>query len=498
MLNPADPSFLTRLDEALPAGTLRAPEPRYLEEPRGRWHGIAGAVACPATVDEVAVIVRACAAARVGLVPWGGGTGLVGGQIMAEGPLPLILSLERMNRMRAVYPEENVMLAEAGMILADVQAAAEAVGRVFPLTLASQGSCRIGGNLSTNAGGVNVLRYGNARDLCLGLEAVLPDGTVWHGLKRLRKDNTGYDLRGLLIGAEGTLGVITAAALRLYPRPAAEGAALMVVRDPAAALQLLALAGARMGGEVSAFELISGVGLQFLAETMPQIRQPFAAVPDWMVLIDLGMSSGDPDAALAGLFEAGLAEGLVSDGIVAQSGPQRADLWALRETIPLANRAIGAVSSHDISLPLGEVAGFITAAGPALARLGPWRINCFGHLGDGNLHYNVFPPQGRKAGEFKALRVEVKTLVHDMVDARGGSVSAEHGIGRLKVDDLETLWRSGQAGCNAGNQGCPGPGGHHEPRGCAALKNRTSCRKTDRTLGGVVGSRVASSDRPVG
>ena len=438
MLNSADAGFLNVLEGLLPNRTLRAPEPRYLEEPRGRWHGIAGAVACPGSVDEVAVIVRACAAARVGIVPWGGGTGLVGGQILNEGPLPLVLSLERMNRLREIYPQENVMLAEAGMILADVQAAAEAAGRLFPLTLASQGSCRIGGNLSSNAGGVNVLRYGNARDLCLGLEAVLPDGSIWHGLKRLRKDNTGYDLRGLLIGAEGTLGVITAAALRMFPKPAAEGAALLVVPNPAAALRLLALAGDRIGGGISAFELISGVGLAFLTETMPDKRQPFAAIPDWVVLIDLGLSEGNaPQTALEGLFEAALSKGLVSDGIIAQSLAQRAAFWDLRETIPLANRMVGAVSSHDISVPLGEIAGFIDRADQTLMQIGPWRINCFGHLGDGNLHYNVFPPKGRKAQDFKDLRDEVKGLVHDLVHDLGGSVSAEHGIGRLKVADME-------------------------------------------------------------
>ena len=435
MLNPCDPAFLTALEGQLPSGTLRAVQPRYLEEPRGKWHGQAGAVACPASVEAVAVIVRACGAARVGVVPWGGGTGLVGGQVMGEG-LPLILSLERMNRVRAVYPDENVLLAEAGVILADVHRAAEAVERIFPLTLASQGSCRIGGNLATNAGGVNVIRYGNARDLCLGLEAVLPDGTIWHGMKRLRKDNTGYDLRGLLIGAEGTLGVITAASLRLYPKPAAEGAALMVVPDPEAALHLLALAQARIGG-VSAFELISGVGLEFLAETMPQVRQPFANQPAWLVLVDLGLADGSPEAVLTGLFEAAFAAGLVTDGIVAQSLAQRAQFWAMRETIPLANRAIGAVASHDIALPLGEIARFIRDAGPALAALGDWRINCFGHLGDGNLHYNVFPPQGRKPSEFKGMAGPVQDLVHGMVAARGGSISAEHGIGRLKVAELE-------------------------------------------------------------
>ena len=434
-INPADATFLTALAGRLPPGTLRPVEPRYVEEPRGKWHGHGGAVACPVSVDEVAVVVRACAAARVAVVPWGGGTGLVGGQVMPEGQ-PLILSLERMSKVRAVYPEENVLIAEAGVILADVHKAAEAAGRIFPLTLASQGSCRIGGNLATNAGGVNVLRYGNARELCLGLEVVLPDGQIWHGLKRLRKDNTGYDLRGLLIGAEGTLGVITAASLRLYPKPAAEGAALMVVPDPAAALQLLAMAQARIGG-VSAFELISGMGLEFLAETMPQVRQPFAAKPDWMVLIDVGLAEGAPEVALTGLFETAFAAGWVTDGIVAQSGPQRAQFWAMRETIPLANRAVGAVVSHDISLPLGEIAGFIRDAGVALAALGDWRINAFGHLGDGNLHYNVFPPRGRKAADFKALAGPVQDMVHSMVAARGGSISAEHGIGRLKVAELE-------------------------------------------------------------
>ena len=437
MPNPAGPEFLENLGAALPQGTLRAVEPRYLEEPRGRWTGIGGAVACPATVEEVSAIVRACAAARVGIVPWGGGTGLVAGQIMAGGALPLILSLERMNRVRAVYAEENVLIAEAGVILAEVHHAAEAAGRVFPLTLASQGSCRIGGNLSTNAGGVNVLRYGNARDLCLGLEAVLPDGAVWHGLKRLRKDNTGYDLRGLLIGAEGTLGVITAASLRLFAKPEVAGAALIVVPSPAAALSLLALAQARLGEVISAFELISGMGLAFLRETMPQVRQPFAEPPEWMVLVDLGMASGDAEAALTGLFAAAVAAGLAQDGVVAQSLAQRQAFWDMRETIPLANRAIGAISSHDISLPLGEVAGFIAAMGPALRQLGDFRINCFGHLGDGNLHYNVFPAFGRKSSDYNALREAIKACVHDRVDALGGSVSAEHGIGRLKVGDLQ-------------------------------------------------------------
>jgi FAD/FMN-containing dehydrogenase len=438
MLNPADPIFLAKLAARLAEGTLSAPDPRYLTEPRGRWHGVAGTVARPRDVQEVAEIVRACAAERVGVVPWGGGTGLVGGQLMPEGPAPLVLSLERMAALRAVYPEENVLVVEAGMILADVQAHARAAGRMFPLSLASEGSARIGGNLSSNAGGLNVLRYGNARDLCLGVEAVLPDGSVLHGLKRLRKDNSGYDLRHLLIGAEGTLGVITAASLKLVPAPAREGTALLVVQSPASALTLLSRAQARLGGAVSAFELIGGMGLQFLEEVLPEVRQPFPGRPDWMVLIELGLPEGlDPVGALTALFEEGLAAGLVSDGVIAASEAQQRAFWRIREMIPEANRRIGAISNHDISLPLGAVPEFIAAAGPALARLGDWRINCFGHLGDGNLHYNVFPMQGRTRAEHENSRGAIKALVHDMVDGLGGSISAEHGIGRLKVGDLE-------------------------------------------------------------
>ena len=431
MLNPADPDFLA----TLPQGLLRPATPGDLEEPRGRWTGQGAAVACPRSVAEVAQILRACHAARVGVVPRAGGTGLVGGQIQPQGAAPLILSLERMTALRGLWPDEGVAEVEAGMVLADLHQAVEAVGRQFPLTLASQGSARIGGLLATNAGGVNVLRYGNARDLVLGIEAVLADGTVIRDLKRLRKDNTGYDLRHLLIGSEGTLGVITAASLRLVPRPGVEGAALLTVPGPEAALRLLALAEARLPGMVSAFELIHRQGLDFMAETLPQIRQPFATPPEWMVLIDLGLPVGmDAAAALADLSEA--AGDLVTDGIIAQSGAQRAAFWALREAIPLANRKIGAVSSHDIALPGQALPGFITDATAALSRIDRFRINCFGHLGDGNLHFNVFPAPGRSRADHEAQREAVKTCVHDIVHRLGGSVSAEHGIGRLKVADL--------------------------------------------------------------
>jgi len=437
MLNPCDPAFVSHLSALLPEGTLSAPEPRHLEEPRGRWRGQAGVLARPRTTGDVAVIVRACAEARVGVVPISGGTGLVGGQIMSGGPLPLLLSLERMAALRGIWPEENAMVVEAGMVLAEVQSHAAAVGRLFPLSLASEGSCRIGGNLATNAGGTAVLRYGNARDLCLGLEAVLPDGTVFNGLTRLRKDNAGYDLRHLLIGSEGTLGVITAASLKLFPQPAARVVAMLAVPSPAAALQLLALAGERVGGLVSSFELIGRMGFDFLAETGFDLRAPFDPVPDWVVLLELGLPAGmEPEVTMAGLYEAGAEAGLVTDGVIAHSEAQAQHLWELRETIPLANRKVGAVSSHDISLPLSAIPGFVESAPAAIAGLGDFRVNCFGHLGDGNLHWNVFPAKGHARAEYEAVRDRVKTTVHDIVHALGGSVAAEHGVGRLKAGDL--------------------------------------------------------------
>ncbi|ABF65059.1 FAD linked oxidase-like protein [Ruegeria sp. TM1040] len=438
-LNPATPAFLDTLSARLPADTLRRPEARHLEEPRGRYAGQAAAVALPRSAEEVAEIIRAAHAARVGVVPYGGGTGLVGGQVMTEGATPILLSLERMRGIRALYPEENVLIAEAGAVLADVQSAAAEAGRLFPLSLAAEGSAQIGGNLATNAGGVNVLRYGNARDLCLGLEAVLPSGEIWHGLSRLRKDNTGYDLRNLLIGAEGTLGVITAAALKLSPIPANAGTAIFTVRDPAAAVALLTRARDAVGEGVSAFELIHRQGLEFLAEKLPELRQPFESHPEWCVLIELGLGKGqDAEAALADLFEQAMDAELTDDGVIAQSEAQRQALWALREHIPEANRLIGSVSSHDISVPISRIPEFIPAGWKAIANLDPsLRINCFGHLGDGNLHYNVFPAPGRSRADYEDLRGDVKRIIHDLVYDYGGSMSAEHGIGRLKVGDLE-------------------------------------------------------------
>jgi FAD/FMN-containing dehydrogenase len=437
MLNSVTPEFEARLRDVLPPAAFKDDTAPYLTEPRGRWVG-QGLVVAPSNTNEVAAVVKACADAAIAVVPYSGGTGLVGGQLMDNELVPVVLSLERMNRIRDVYPVENVLVCDAGVILADVQKAAEDVGRLFPLSLASEGSARIGGLLSTNAGGVNVLRYGNARAQCLGLEVVRPDGSIWHGLTRLRKDNTGYDLRNLMIGAEGTLGIITGAALKLAPRPVGVGAAMMAVASPQAALELLALAGARIGDGVSAFEIIHRQGFDFLAEVGPEVKQPFAEVPEWCVLIDVGLPAGlAPDAALEGLFEQAFEQGLVTDGVIAQSHAQRQAFWHIRESIPEANRRIGSVSSHDISVPLSSVPAFIERGAQVLAEVGAFRINCFGHLGDGNLHYNVFPMPGLTRANYEDVRVRVKEVVHDLVSALEGSVSAEHGIGRLKVGDLE-------------------------------------------------------------
>ena len=437
-LDSVTPEFIAALQANLPAAAFRELSANYLEEPRGRWAGQAGVVIAPDRVEDVAQAVRLANDARVPVVPYGGGTGLVGGQIVTDGPAPLLLSLERMTRIRSVHADENVLIAEAGAILSDIHDAAKAVGRLYPLSIAAKGSARIGGILATNAGGVNVLRYGNARDLCLGREAVLPDGRIWNGLKRLRKDNMGYDLRNLLIGAEGTLGVITAASLMLHPIPASEGTAIMAVPGPEAALSLLAMARAQLGNGVSAFELMHRMGPDFLTETMPEVKQPFATPPEWIILIDVGLARGlSPAEALETLFAEAFEAGLATDGVIAQSEGQRAELWQVRETIPLANRKIGSVSSHDISVPMGAIPDFIARGREALAALGPYRVNCFGHLGDGNLHYNVFPPKGEVRETYWDHRDEIKRAVHDLVHDMGGSVGAEHGVGRLKVDDLE-------------------------------------------------------------
>lgn len=436
-LRSVDTNVMEVLSNVLPDDTLRPVAPRYLEEQRGLFNGQGGVLALPRATRDVSKLLETASHLKVPVVPYGGGTGLVGGQVMPNGPIPILLSMERMSAIRNIFPAENVVVAEAGAILADVQTAAQSVDRLFPLSLASEGSCQIGGNLATNAGGLNVLRYGNARDLCLGLEVVLPDGRIWNGLTRLRKDNTGYDLRNLLIGSEGTLGVITAAALRLFAQPSRRGTAMIAVASPAAAIELLSMARAQLGEMVSAFELIHGQGLRFIEEAKLDARQPFAPIPDWSVLIELGLPSAlDPEEELMALFSKSSERGLALDGVIAQSETQRRDLWDIREQIPQANKRIGSVSSHDISIPISEIPTFINRAGKELSKLGDLRINGFGHLGDGNLHYNVFPAAGRDKAEYANVKSEVKEIVYGLTTEMGGSISAEHGIGRLKSEEL--------------------------------------------------------------
>ncbi len=437
LLNEPTPELIAALSQAAGPGGVRDPaeSPTYFEEPRRRWTGRAAAILRPSSVDQVAEVVRLCAAARVGIIPYGGGTGLVGGQVKHQGPTPVLLSLERMNAIRNVDPADGAIIVEAGATLSQIQDAAEEAGMLFPLSLAAEGTCQIGGNLATNAGGTQVLRYGNARDLCLGVEAVLPDGAILRGLRTLRKDNTGYDLRHLLIGSEGTLGIITAAALKLFPRPVEVAAAFCAVPSPAAAVDLLRFVRDRLGETVSAFELMSATGMEFLAEHVPDAKPPVGA-EDWSVLIEAGGRSGINDALEEALGEAFEAE-LISDAAIAQNEAQRAMFWRVREDTPEANRKVGAVASHDISVSVSRISDFIEAANAAVAGVDPSiRINCFGHVGDGNLHYNLFPAKGRVREDYVAIAPAVTRAVHDIVAGHDGSFSAEHGVGRLKTGDL--------------------------------------------------------------
>ncbi|MEO1689603.1 MAG: FAD-binding oxidoreductase, partial [Pseudomonadota bacterium] len=437
-LHPPSADFLDALRERLgPQGVREAGDSApYLSEPRDLWQGEAALILRPGSAAEVAALLKTCAEARVAVIPHAGGTGLVGGQVRPEGPTGVLLSVERLNRVRRVAPEDDAMIVEAGVILAEAQRQAEAVDRLFPLSIAAEGSARIGGVLGTNAGGVQVLRYGMARDLVLGVEAALPDGSIHRGLKLLRKDNTGYDLRHLLIGSEGTLGVITAAALRLFPRPRETATAFVAVAGPSAALDLLHGLRAALGETISAFELIKDAGVGFALAHVPGVRAPFTPMPGWSVLVEAGGPEGMGERLEAGLAEA-FDRGEAQDAVIAASEAQRQEMWRLRESLPEANRKVGSIASHDVSAPMSRVAAFIDEAETTLARIAPeLRTNCFGHLGDGNLHYNVFPPEGRRREEFANMKGEITRVVHDLIDAHGGSISAEHGIGRLKREDF--------------------------------------------------------------
>ncbi len=412
----------------------------YERDWRKRYHGRARAVVRPGNTQEVAQVVQVCALHRATIVPQGGHTGLVGGGTPDDSGTQVVLSLQRLNRIRELDADNLTMTVEAGCILQAVQEAAAAHQLLFPLSLAAEGSCTIGGNLATNAGGTQVLRYGNARELCLGVEVVTAEGQVLQGLSGLRKDNTGYDLRDLYIGSEGTLGIITAATLKLFPMPAATLTALATCTSPHQAVALLALARARLGATLTGFELMNAFSRELVARHLPQIPQPLWPVSGWSVLLEQSDDEGPAQAQqrLETLLGAALEAGLIEDAAVASNLAQARELWHLREAIPLAQAEEGLNIKHDISLPVSRIPSFIESTDAALQAFHPGcRLVNFGHLGDGNLHYNVQAPEGAQAAAFlHDQESAINRIVYDAVQAHGGSISAEHGIGRLKRDEL--------------------------------------------------------------
>jgi FAD/FMN-containing dehydrogenase len=410
----------------------------YLSEPRGLYHGRALAVVRPGSTAEVAAVVKACAAARVPIVPQGGNTGLVGGQTPDAGGAAIVLSLRRMNRVREIDPLTDTMIVEAGVTLAEAQAAAQGADRLFPLSLASEGTCTIGGNLSTNAGGVAVLAYGNARDLATGLEVVLADGRIVEALSKLRKDNTGYDLKSLFIGAEGTLGIITAAALKLFPNPRSRATAFVGLADPTKALAFFRLARAALGQTVTSFELMPRIALDFVLAHAPGSRDPLTARHAWYVLIEAAsqVASGLDEALTAVLADAH-ERGLIEDAAIAVTLEQRKAFWTLRENLSEVQKFEGGSIKHDVSVPVGAIPEFLAEATAAVERFLPGaRVAPFGHMGDGNIHFNVSQPVGADKGAFLARWEETNALVHGIVARYSGSFSAEHGIGQMKREGL--------------------------------------------------------------
>ena len=408
----------------------------YLKDWRGNYLGRAAAVVRPANTGEVAAVVKLCVETKTPIVPQGGNTGMVGGSIPDTSGTAIVLSLKRLNRIRAVDLANNAMIVEAGCILQAVQDAAREKHRYFPLSLAAEGSCTIGGNLSTNAGGTAVLRYGNARDLVLGIEAVMPDGRIWSGLKALRKDNTGYDLKHLLMGAEGTLGIITAAVLKLYPMPQRTCTALVAVQDPAAAVALLGTIQAAMGDRLTGVEMMSRVCLDHVVKHFPATAEPFAARHAWQVLVELTDTRQDAalEDQLATALETAFEAGTVIDTVIASSESQSKALWSIREHIPEAEKLQGKSVKHDISVPISHIAEFIARGDAALNAAFPQaQMICFGHIGDGNLHYNLsFPGTEPNAAQSR----DANAIVYALLDELQGSISAEHGLGQMKRDEI--------------------------------------------------------------
>ncbi|MDR1888173.1 MAG: FAD-binding oxidoreductase [Zoogloeaceae bacterium] len=448
LINPSETNaFLARLAGIVGAAHLLtdpADLAPSLTDWRGRYTGKALGLARPGNTAEVQAIVRECLAAGVPMTPQGGNTGLCGGATPDASGQALIIQFSRLNRIRSIDAVNHALVAEAGCTLAQIQSAAEAAGQFFPLSLASEGSCQIGGNLSTNAGGVQVLRYGTARDLALGLEAVLPNGELWEGLKALRKNNTGYDLRHLLIGAEGTLGLITAAVLKLFPLPKSRVACWLGLTSPAAAIALLERTQAAFDAQLTAFELICPLSLSLVRQHFSH-RAQIARIPHapWHVLCEF--SSSDEESALrerverflAAALENGIENGVTQEIILAQTNAQRQNLWGLRENISEAQKKEGVSIKHDIALPISRIAEFLERIPPLLAQAFPGiRHIAFGHLGDGNLHFNLSMPEAEANRRLQTRQPEANRIVHDLVHELGGSISAEHGLGQLKRDEI--------------------------------------------------------------
>ena len=424
------PSYAIR-DPAAQAG--------YLKEWREVYVGRTPLVLRPGSVAEVARILALAHETATAIVPQGGNTGLVGAQIPHETGTEVLVSLSRLDKIRTVDPDGNTMIAEAGVTLGRAQDAADAAGRLFPLSLASEGTCQIGGNLSTNAGGVQVLAYGNARDLVLGLEVVLADGQVWNGLRSLRKDNTGYDLKHLFIGGEGTLGIITAAVLKLFPKPSEEVTAIAALPDLAAVRALFERARRVAGPGLTAFELIPRRGIEFVTRHFAKLRDPIAAPHAWYALIDIA-GFGRPGEAMATmerLLEGAIADGHVADAAIAQSHQQVRDLWAIRENLPDTQKFEGGSIKHDVSVPIAQLPELIARGDALIEAVCPGaRPLPFGHFGDGNLHYNVSQPLGMDRAQFLKEGRRITEAIYGLVLELGGSISAEHGIGRVKRDEL--------------------------------------------------------------
>ena len=440
---PVPPEVIERLKAAVgPAGTLDDPADiaPYCKSFRDDWEGRVPLVLRPQSTAEVAGIVRICAEAGVGIVPQGGNTGLTGGSQPHADMSEIIVSTSRMNRVRATDTVNDTITVEAGVVLKEIQNAADRIDRLFPLSLGAEGSCQIGGNISTNAGGVNVLRYGNTRNLVLGLEVVLPDGSVWEGLRGLRKDNTGYDMKQVFIGAEGTLGIVTAAVLRLFPKPSASETAWIGIDSPAAGVALLGHVRSRLGDTVSAFELIGRPIIDLLLAGVPGHEDPMAEVHPWYVLMDV-TSQGQPGslhAPLADALGAALEDGLVRDALIAASGAQAARLWKMRESLVEAQQAAGGSIAHDVSVPVSRIPEFIERADAAVDAACPGIRRCaFGHVGDGNMHYNPIKPVEWDRARFREQRPRINRIVHDIIADLSGSISAEHGVGRSRLAELE-------------------------------------------------------------